>query len=70
MEKNVFLTTSSGNTFPIDFTLDKLQEVIDPEKFFRINRKMIVGFDAIKNMIPLFAFTNKNRIKSTRTKRC
>lgn len=59
MEKNVFLTTSSGNTFPIDFTLDKLQEVIDPEKFFRINRKMIVGFDAIKNMIPF----SRSRIK-------
>ncbi len=59
MEKNVFLTTSSGNTYPIDFTLDKLQEVIDPEKFFRINRKMIVGFDAIKNMIPF----SRSRIK-------
>lgn len=59
MEKNVFLTTSSDNTFPIDFTLDKLQEIIDPEKFFRINRKMIVGFDAIKNMIPF----SRSRIK-------
>ena len=59
MEKNVFLTTSSGNTFPIDFTLDKLQEEIDPEKFFRINRKMIVGFDTIKNMIPY----SRSRIK-------
>lgn len=59
MEKNVFLTTSSGNTFPIDFTLDKLQEIIDPEKYFRINRKMIVGFDAIKNMIPF----SRSRIK-------
>lgn len=59
MEKNVFLTTSSGNTFPIDFTLDKLQEVIDPENFFRINRKMIVSFNAIKNMIPY----SRSRIK-------
>jgi DNA-binding LytR/AlgR family response regulator len=59
MEKSVFLTMSSGNTFPIDYTLDKLQEVIDPEKFFRINRKMIVGFDAIKNMIPF----SRSRIK-------
>lgn len=59
MEKNVFLTTSSGNTFPIDFTLDKLQDVIDPEKFFRINRKMIVSFNAIKNMIPF----SRSRIK-------
>ncbi|MFZ1518865.1 MAG: LytTR family DNA-binding domain-containing protein [Ignavibacteriaceae bacterium] len=59
LEKNVFLTTSSGNTYPIDFTLDKLQEVIDPEKFFRINRKMIVGFESIKSMIPY----SRSRIK-------
>ncbi|MCX8105942.1 MAG: LytTR family DNA-binding domain-containing protein [Ignavibacterium album] len=59
LEKNVFLTTSSGSTFPIDFTLDKLQEVIDPEKFFRINRKMIVSFNSIKNMIPY----SRSRIK-------
>ncbi len=59
LEKNVFLTTFSGNTFPVDFALDKLQEVIDPEKFFRINRKLIVSFNAIKNMIPY----SRSRIK-------
>ncbi len=59
LEKNVFLTTLSGNTYPVDFTLDKLQEVIDPEKFFRINRKMIVSFNAIKNMTPY----SRSRIK-------
>jgi DNA-binding LytR/AlgR family response regulator len=59
MEKNVFVTTISGHTFPIDYTLDKLQEVIDPEKVFRINRKMIISFEAIKNMIPY----SRSRIK-------
>lgn len=59
MDKNVFLITSTGSTYPIDYTLDKLQEAIDPEKFFRINRKMIVSFDAIKNMIPF----SRSRIK-------
>ncbi len=59
MEKNVFLVTSSGNTFPLDYTLDKLQEIIDPEKFFRINRKMIISFKSIKNLIPY----SRSRIK-------
>ncbi len=59
MEKNVFLTTLTGNSYPVDYTLDKLQEAIDPGKFFRINRKIIVGFDAIKNMIPY----SRSRIK-------
>ena len=30
-----------------------------PERFFRINRKMIVNFDAIRNMIPY----SRSRIK-------
>ncbi len=59
MEKNVFLTTLTGSSYPVDYTLDKLQEIIDPEIFFRINRKMIVGFNAIKNMIPY----SRSRIK-------
>ena len=59
MEKNVFLTTLSGNTYPIDYTLDKLLEILDSERFFRINRKMIIGFDSIKNMIPF----SRSRIK-------
>lgn len=59
MDKNVFLTTLSGNTFPIDFTLDKLEDVIDPNIFFRINRKMIIALKSIKNMIPY----SRSRIK-------
>ncbi len=52
MEKSVFADTFSGNSYPVDYTLDKLQQIIDPEEFFRINRKMIINFDAIKSMIP------------------
>ncbi len=59
MEKNVFMTTFRGSNYPINYSLDKLTEVLDPEKFFRINRKMIINFDAIKNMIPY----SRSRIK-------
>jgi len=58
-EKNVFLTTFNNSTYPVNFTLEKLLEVLDPEKYFRINRKMIINFDSIKNMIPF----SKSRIK-------
>ena len=51
MEKNVFLTTFQKNTYPIDYTLDKLVQIIDPDKYFRINRKLIVNINSIKNMI-------------------
>ena len=59
MEKNVFMTTFEGSNYPVNYSLDKLADVIDPEKYFRINRKMIINFDAIKNMIPY----SRSRIK-------
>lgn len=59
MEKSVFLVTFEKNTYPIDYTLDKLTQVIDPDKYFRINRKLIVNIDSIKNMIPY----SRSRIK-------
>ncbi|MCK9280062.1 MAG: LytTR family DNA-binding domain-containing protein [Melioribacteraceae bacterium] len=52
MEKSVFAVTFENNTYPIDYTLDKLEEVIDPKKFFRINRKILLNLEAIKEMIP------------------
>ncbi len=59
LDKNVFLTTFDIHTFPVDFTLDKLCDILDPEKFFRINRKIIISFNSIKNMIPY----SRSRIK-------
>ncbi len=52
IDKNVFLTTFDNHMYPVDFTLEKLCEVLDPEKFFRINRKIVINYDAIKNMVP------------------
>lgn len=59
MEKNVFLTTFTGSSYPLNYSLENLVELINPENFFRINRKMIVNFHAIKNMIPF----SRSRIK-------
>jgi DNA-binding LytR/AlgR family response regulator len=52
MDKNVFLTTIEKNTYPVDHTLDHLQEILDPALFFRINRKIIINFKSIKHMVP------------------
>ncbi len=52
LEKDVYMMTASRQTYPVDFTLDALQEVLDPHHFFRINRKMIIRFQAIRHMVP------------------
>lgn len=59
MDKNVFLVTIQNNLYPVDYTLDRLENILDPEKFFRINRKMIINSGSIKNMISY----SRSRIK-------
>lgn len=51
MEKNVFLTGFNGNSLPVDHSLDNLENLLDPEKFFRINRRYIVNLESIQNMV-------------------
>lgn len=51
MDKGVYLRTQQNNTYNVDFTLDKLEEMLDPALFFRINRKYIVNIASIENMI-------------------
>lgn len=48
--KSVYLKTLQGMDFPLDYTLDKLESVLNPELFFRINRKYIINITAIVNM--------------------
>ncbi|MNY22200.1 Sensory transduction protein LytR [compost metagenome] len=47
--KIVYLQTNERN-FPTDFTLDELENVLEPSKFFRVNRQFIISSDYIKNI--------------------
>lgn len=49
-EKITFLVNQQGQRFPLDLSLDKLQEVLDPSKFFRINRKFIACLESISQI--------------------
>jgi DNA-binding LytR/AlgR family response regulator len=54
-EKATFIRTADAHTYCIDYALDQLEPMLDPEKFFRINRKYIVSIDACTNIL---AWTN------------
>jgi DNA-binding LytR/AlgR family response regulator len=47
-EKAVMLVARDGTTLPIDYSLDKLTQVIDPKQFFRISRQFIVSLNSIQ----------------------
>ena len=57
--ENVFLCTFDNKTYSIDYSLDKLENIINPKDFFRVNRQFIVNISSIENMYSL----SKSRIK-------
>ncbi|MDW7694952.1 LytTR family DNA-binding domain-containing protein [Flammeovirgaceae bacterium SG7u.111] len=57
--KHLFLFSKDGKKYILDSTLTKLEEVTNPTRFFRINRKFIVNFSAINEMVAY----SKSRVK-------
>ncbi|MBL0103802.1 MAG: response regulator transcription factor [Bacteroidetes bacterium] len=50
----VLLVKNDGKRFPLDYTLDQIERMIDPTEFFRISRKVLVAFSSIKKVSPYF----------------
>ncbi|AEW00327.1 hypothetical protein A4D02_23655 [Niastella koreensis] len=51
-QKIVYLITFAGNKYRTGFTLERLEQLLDPANFFRINRQFIIHLSAIVKMIP------------------
>ena len=49
-ERATFLKTDTGKNYDIDYSLDQVQKMVDPEKFFRINRNYLINLDAIQDI--------------------
>lgn len=45
-----YLVDNKGKRYPVDESLEQLENELGDERFFRINRSFIVGFHAIANM--------------------
>ena len=40
-----------GKNYPVDYSLEQLEQLIDTKLFFRVDRTHIVNFHAIKDVI-------------------
>lgn len=49
-EKIVFLVTKDGLNLPVDYSLDKLTQLLNPRHFFRISRQFLVSLPAIQTI--------------------
>ncbi|GGK58319.1 LytR/AlgR family response regulator transcription factor [Rufibacter glacialis] len=64
-DKIVFLITTAGHRFITDYTLDTLQEILDPEQFSRLNRQFISHIHAIDEIHPYLKGRLKVYVKPT-----
>ncbi|MEM9833493.1 MAG: LytTR family DNA-binding domain-containing protein [Bacteroidota bacterium] len=49
--KATYLQTFQGKHYIIDYSLEQVEEMINPIHFFRINRKYLVSFPAIEDIV-------------------
>jgi len=62
-EKTTFCYTNENRSLILDYTLEQLEEMVDPAKFFRVNRKYLLSAPAIVDII---SYTNSRlRLKLT-----
>jgi DNA-binding LytR/AlgR family response regulator len=50
-ERCNFIHTGDGKTYAIDYSLERIEQMIDPKMFFRVNRNLIINFSAIRDII-------------------
>lgn len=53
-DKLVWLVTDEKKRYIVNFTLSELEEILDPEIFFRLNRQFITNVKAVKDLEPYF----------------
>lgn len=49
-ERATFLRLFDGRHFAVEYSLEKLSQMLDPAEFFRINRHMLLSLHAIREM--------------------
>jgi DNA-binding LytR/AlgR family response regulator len=50
-ERSTFIRTFQGRNYGIDFSLEQVQQQVDPSTFFRINRNYLVNIEAVAKLL-------------------
>lgn len=51
----IYLYTHTGQSFPIEYTIDQLENILNPIHFFRTNRKFMVS---VKSVVEIHSYFN------------
>lgn len=61
--KIVYLLDKEGNRYVVEHTLENLEDQLNPQQFFRLNRSFIVSIDAIQQVKPYYNSRLKLSVK-------
>jgi DNA-binding LytR/AlgR family response regulator len=64
-ERSTFLRTKQDKSYDLDYSLEQLQNMVDPGQFFRINRNYLVNINCIEEIISYS--TNRLKLKVGKT---
>jgi len=59
LQKGTYMLTNSGRNYVVDYPLGQVIDLLNPNEFYKINRKCIVSINAVNDII---AYTN-SRLK-------
>lgn len=59
VERATFLVNKAGKTYSLEYSLDKLEGMLSPKAFFRVNRQFLISSESIKKIFVL----SKSRMK-------
>lgn len=65
--KLTYLMTESGKKYPTQYTLQELEDLLDPQQFFRINRQMLLRDRAIEDVATISNSRLKVKIPFSKT---
>jgi len=51
LEKASFLQTTENSNYVLDYSLEQIESLLNPDDFFRVNRKYIINLKAIADII-------------------
>jgi DNA-binding LytR/AlgR family response regulator len=51
LEKGTFICTNDAKNYAIDYSLDQIENLINPSVFFRINRKYLISSKSIEDIV-------------------
>jgi two-component system response regulator LytT len=55
----IFFKTFDAQKYLVEYTLEELESMLDPQGFFRINRSLLIAFKSVEQIHPYFG----NRLK-------